>query len=49
MQLVPSSELRRKDLILIEKGDLVPGDGEIAAGAAVIDESAVTGESDPGA
>ncbi|NBD25220.1 potassium-transporting ATPase subunit KdpB [Paenibacillus glycinis] len=47
VQLVPSSELRRKDLILIEKGDLVPGDGEIVAGAAVIDESAVTGESTP--
>ncbi|MBO7746789.1 potassium-transporting ATPase subunit KdpB [Paenibacillus sp. MWE-103] len=47
VQLVAASELRRKDVILIEQGDIVPGDGEIVDGAAVIDESAVTGESTP--
>ncbi|RED55739.1 potassium-transporting ATPase subunit KdpB [Cohnella lupini] len=46
-QIVPSSELRRGDLILIEIGDFVPGDGEVVEGIAAVDESAVTGESAP--
>ncbi|MCC7217934.1 MAG: potassium-transporting ATPase subunit KdpB [Burkholderiales bacterium] len=43
----PSSALRRGDLVLVEQGDLVPGDGEVIVGAASINESAVTGESAP--
>jgi potassium-transporting ATPase ATP-binding subunit len=43
----PSSNLRKGDIVLIEQGDLVPGDGEIVQGVASIDESAITGESAP--
>ncbi|CAN5921341.1 potassium-transporting ATPase subunit KdpB [soil metagenome] len=35
------------DKVLVEAGDLVPGDGEIYEGVATIDESAITGESAP--
>ncbi|HEX5864948.1 MAG TPA: potassium-transporting ATPase subunit KdpB [Casimicrobiaceae bacterium] len=43
----PSSNLRKGDIVLVEQGDLVPGDGEVIAGVASIDESAITGESAP--
>lgn len=45
--VVPSSELKVGDYILLEKGDLVPVDGEVVEGIALVDESAVTGESAP--
>ncbi|MDO9171946.1 MAG: potassium-transporting ATPase subunit KdpB [bacterium] len=44
---VPSATLRRGDLVLVETGDLVPGDGEVIEGIASVDESAITGESAP--
>jgi K+-transporting ATPase ATPase B chain len=43
----PSSQLRKGDIVLVEQGDLVPGDGEVIVGAASINEAAVTGESAP--
>src|ERR1700704_1076801 len=43
----PSSQLRRGDIVLVEQGDLVPGDGEVIEGVASINESAITGESAP--
>ena len=43
----PSSRLRKGDLVLVEQGDLVPGDGEVIEGVASINESAITGESAP--
>jgi potassium-transporting ATPase ATP-binding subunit len=43
----PSSNLRKGDIVLVEQGDLVPGDGEVIDGVASIDESAITGESAP--
>jgi K+-transporting ATPase ATPase B chain len=42
-----STELRKDDLILIEKGDVVPLDADILEGIAMVDESLVTGESAP--
>ena len=45
--LVPSAQLRKGDIVLVEAGDLVPGDGEVIEGVAAIDESAITGESAP--
>ena len=45
--LVSSSTLRKGDAFLVETGDLVPADGEIIAGIASVDESAITGESAP--
>jgi len=44
---VPSTELRRGDLFLVEANDTVPADGEVLQGAASVDESAMTGESAP--
>ncbi len=44
---VSSSDLRKGDIVLVETGDLIPGDGEIIEGLASIDESAITGESAP--
>jgi K+-transporting ATPase ATPase B chain len=43
----PSSELRLGHHVLVEAGEIVPGDGEIVVGAASVDESAITGESAP--
>jgi len=44
---VSSSDLRKGDVVLVEAGDLIPGDGEVIEGVASVDESAVTGESAP--
>ncbi len=44
---VASSELRKDDLVLVETGELIPADGEVASGIASVDESAITGESAP--
>ncbi|MFC7372905.1 potassium-transporting ATPase subunit KdpB [Fictibacillus iocasae] len=47
VKTISSDELRKGDIVLVETGDLVPGDGEIIEGLASIDESAITGESAP--
>jgi K+-transporting ATPase ATPase B chain len=44
---VASSALRRGDVVLVEAGDTIPGDGEVIWGTASVDESAITGESAP--
>jgi K+-transporting ATPase ATPase B chain len=44
---VSSAALRRGDLVLVEAGALIPGDGEVVEGVASVDESAITGESAP--
>ncbi|MGD0644861.1 MAG: HAD-IC family P-type ATPase [Candidatus Bathyarchaeia archaeon] len=44
---VKSTQLRKDDLILIEKGDIVPLDADVLEGIAMVDESLVTGESAP--
>ena len=43
----PANQLRKGDLVLVEVGDVIPGDGEIIEGIASVDESVVTGESAP--
>ncbi|MBI5033830.1 MAG: potassium-transporting ATPase subunit KdpB [Chloroflexi bacterium] len=45
--IVSASELRKGDVVLVEAGDFIPGDGEAIEGVASVDESAVTGESAP--
>ena len=45
--LVSGASLRKGDVVLVEAGDLVPGDGEVIQGIATVNESAVTGESAP--
>jgi len=39
--------LRKGDLVLVGDGEIIPSDGEIAEGVALVDESAITGESAP--
>ena len=46
-QVVSASGLRKDDLVLVEAGDFVPGDGQVMDGIASVDESAITGESAP--
>jgi potassium-transporting ATPase ATP-binding subunit len=45
--MVSASDLRKDDIVLVEVGDMVPGDGEIIEGIASVDESVITGESAP--
>ncbi len=42
-----STRLNEGDLVVVQAGQLIPGDGEIIAGVASVDESAITGESAP--
>ncbi|HEY8163245.1 MAG TPA: potassium-transporting ATPase subunit KdpB [Methylocystis sp.] len=44
---VSALDLRIGDVVLVEAGDLIPGDGEIIEGVASVNESAITGESAP--
>jgi K+-transporting ATPase ATPase B chain len=44
---VPATELREGDLVVVEAGQIIPGDGDIVEGIASVDESAITGESAP--
>jgi potassium-transporting ATPase ATP-binding subunit len=44
---VPGAELKVGDLVVVEAGQVIPGDGDVVEGIATVDESAITGESAP--
>ena len=44
---VPAPQLRQGDVVVIEAGEMIPGDGDVIDGIASVDESAITGESAP--
>lgn len=44
---VAASSLRRGDVVRVEVGELIPGDGEVIEGIAAVNEAAITGESAP--
>ena len=46
-ETVAATLLRRGDVVLVERGDIIPGDGDVIEGIASVDESAITGESAP--
>jgi K+-transporting ATPase ATPase B chain len=46
-ETVSATILRKGDVVLVERGDYVPMDGEVIEGVASVDESAITGESAP--
>ncbi len=47
LESIDASLLRKGDLVFVNAGELIPGDGEVVEGAASVDESAITGESAP--
>jgi K+-transporting ATPase ATPase B chain len=47
LEPVDASALRKGDLVFVQAGELIPGDGEVTDGVASVDESAITGESAP--
>ena len=42
-----ASELAKGDVVVVEAGEVIPGDGTVIEGIATVDESAITGESAP--
>ncbi|WP_433789235.1 potassium-transporting ATPase subunit KdpB [Actinoplanes sp. CA-252034] len=44
---VTASDLRLGDVVIVEAGQIIPGDGDVIEGIASVDESAITGESAP--
>lgn len=44
---VPAASLKKGDVIVCTRGDVIPADGEVIEGIATVDESAITGESAP--
>ncbi|QDF71571.1 MULTISPECIES: potassium-transporting ATPase subunit KdpB [Mycobacteroides] len=44
---VAGSALRPGDRVVVEAGQVIPGDGDVVEGIATVDESAITGESAP--
>ena len=46
-RMVPASQLKRGDEVIVETGDLIPADGEVIEGVASVNEAAITGESAP--
>jgi K+-transporting ATPase ATPase B chain len=47
LEEVVSTDLQSGDVVLVQVGQVIPGDGEIIEGVASVDESAITGESAP--
>ena len=44
---VPGTALTLGDYVVVEAGQVIPGDGDVVEGVASVDESAITGESAP--
>jgi potassium-transporting ATPase ATP-binding subunit len=44
---IPSAKLQVGDLCVVKAGQVIPGDDDVVAGLATVDESAITGESAP--
>ncbi len=46
-EIVAATQLRAGDIVRVEIGETIPGDGDVIDGIATVDESAITGESAP--
>ncbi|NWG04794.1 MAG: potassium-transporting ATPase subunit KdpB [Syntrophaceae bacterium] len=47
LETISALSLHKGDVVWVEEGDPIPGDGEVTEGVALVDESAITGESAP--
>ncbi len=47
LEEISATELRKDDVVVVRAGEIIPADGDVIAGAASVDESAITGESAP--
>ncbi len=47
LENVAASDLRKGDIIRVEAGEIIPGDGDVIEGVAFVSEAAITGESAP--
>lgn len=47
IKVVPATTLEKDDIVIVAEGEIIPSDGDIVHGVALIDESAITGESAP--
>jgi len=45
--VVPASQVRREDIVVIRPGDRIPIDGRVTAGNSAVDQSPITGEGLP--
>jgi len=46
-ETLSAGSLKRGDVVMVDEGEVIPGDGDIIEGTALVDESAITGESAP--
>ncbi len=46
-RVVRSTDLKIGNIVLVEAGDIIPSDGEVIEGMALVNEAAITGESAP--
>ena len=46
-ETVAASSLRKGDVVRVQAGQMIPGDGEVILGIAAVNEAAITGESAP--
>ncbi len=47
LETIAATNLRKGDVVRVEAGEVIPGDGDVIEGVATVDESAITGESAP--
>ncbi|MEU4704710.1 potassium-transporting ATPase subunit KdpB [Nonomuraea dietziae] len=46
-ETIAAPQLQQGDFVIVEAGEIIPGDGDVVEGIASVDESAITGESAP--
>ena len=47
VEVVESAQIEAGDVVFVDEGDVIPRDGTVVEGSASVDESAITGESEP--